>query len=190
MIWLTEDCHFGHEQVVTKMSRKGFASIEEHDIQLLDNINRLVDRGDTLWILGDFTFAYPRHYKSQIRCKDVRLILGNHDNRNRSKAAFKLVYDVRDIKIKEQRCFLSHYSHAFWPASHYGAFHCYGHNHAQRESTLDYCFPGRRSMDVGVDNIKRLYGEYRPISEDELYERLISEPGHDLVSFYRGIDSE
>jgi hypothetical protein len=41
------------------------------------------------------------------------------------------------------------------------------------EEQLDQWFPGRKAMDVGVDNIYRLTGEWRPISLDEILERLV-----------------
>jgi hypothetical protein len=62
--------------------------------------------------------------------------------------------------------------------------------HRQREATLDVAFPGRRSMDVGVDNAKHLLGEYRPFSEDEVLEILLKRPGHDILSFYKEFQSK
>jgi hypothetical protein len=41
------------------------------------------------------------------------------------------------------------------------------------EEQLDQWFPGRKAMDVGVDNIYRLTGEWRPISLDEVRGRLL-----------------
>jgi hypothetical protein len=40
---------------------------------------------------------------------------------------------------------------------------------------LDKIFPGRRAMDVGIDSIFRLTGEHRPISLDEILDRLVKD---------------
>lgn len=39
---------------------------------------------------------------------------------------------------------------------------------------------GRRSMDVGVDNAYRVFGEYRPLSLDEIGEYFSSRPGYSI----------
>lgn len=72
---------------------------------------------------------------------------------------------------------LSHYVQAVWNQSHRGAWMLYGHSHASAESWLDAAMPGRRSIDVGVDNAYRVLGEYRPFSFDELNEILSGRPG-------------
>jgi len=51
-----------------------------------------------------------------------------------------------------------------------GGYHLYGHGHGKYEKQLKRL--SHRSMDVGVDNIHRLTGEWRPISLDEVLERL------------------
>lgn len=49
------DPHFDHEGVVS-MSDRPFASIEEHNDVILDNINRFVEYQDRLFVLGDFAW--------------------------------------------------------------------------------------------------------------------------------------
>ena len=46
-----------------------------------------------------------------------------------------------------------------------------------REATLDAAFPGRRSIDVGVDNAKKLHGDYMPFDEEWLHEWLFASRG-------------
>jgi calcineurin-like phosphoesterase family protein len=91
------------------------------------------------------------------------------------------IFDRDNFK---HQVFISHYPHAYWPSSHHGSFHFYGHCHTQREETLDQVFPGRRSIDVGVDNAALLFNDYIPLSERCLIDYLIQQPGHDPVSFY------
>lgn len=53
----------------------------------------------------------------------------------------------------------------------------YGHAHGAAEDWLDSQMPGRLSMDVGVDNAFKIFGEYRPISSDEIGELFSSRNG-------------
>ena len=80
-IWFTADLHLGHANIIRYCSRP-FEGAAEMDATLLGAINHSVQPGDTLWILGDFSCRgrSPAHYREQINCRDVRLILGNHDN--------------------------------------------------------------------------------------------------------------
>ena len=178
----TADLHLDHENVLA-MSGRLFPNILEHDNHMIAQINRFVPRGDRLFILGDVSWFSVENYLARLHCKDVHLIGGNHD-RNKFGASFKTAEDVTAIKIQGHKVFLSHYPHAYWPSSHHGSFHLYGHCHRQREATLDAAFPGRRSLDVGVDNALHLLGEYRPFTEDEIVAILGNRPGHDLLPFY------
>ena len=180
------DTHLDHEGVLT-MSGRLFPNIVEHDNFMLDCINEYVHRNDRLFVIGDFAWRAAEAYTARINCKNIHLIWGNHDRSNFAKA-FKSAEDVTEIKIGEKgdehKVFLSHYPHAYWPASHHGSLHLYGHCHRQREETLDRAFPGRRSIDVGVDNALHLLGAYRPFDEFDILRLLTPRPGHDPISFY------
>lgn len=180
------DLHLDHEGVL-EMSGRLFRNIYEHDQCMIAQVNRYVSPNDTLYVLGDVGWNSIDAYMDQILCKNIHLIWGNHDKNSFGKK-FKTYQDVLEIKIgqkpNQHKLFMSHYAHAYWPSSHHGAFHIYGHTHRQREATLDAAFPGRRSIDVGVDNALHILGEYRPFNEVELIEMLGSRPGHDLIAFY------
>jgi calcineurin-like phosphoesterase family protein len=178
----TADTHFEHEGIL-EMAGRPFVNIEEHNSYLIDRINETVGRDDRLFIVGDFGWRAEDSWFGKIRCKNVHLVFGNHDKARLGKL-FKTAEDTCIVKIQEQKVFLSHYPHAYWPAAHYGSLHLYGHVHAEREETLDLAFPGRRSMDCGLDNAKLLVGEYRPFTEDEIIQILMARPGHDHVEFY------
>jgi calcineurin-like phosphoesterase family protein len=185
-VHFTADLHLDHENVL-EMSGRLFRNIVEHNDCMIDIINRHVQENDRLYILGDVSWTAIDNYLARLKCKDVHLVWGNHDKQNFGKH-FKSHQDVLEIKIGKKpnqiKVFLSHYAHAYWPASHHGAFHLYGHTHRQREETLDTAFPGRRSIDVGVDNALHILGEYRPFSEYDIVRILGARPGHDLPEFY------
>jgi hypothetical protein len=116
-------------------------------------------------------------------------VFGNHDPRQKCKAAFgpSQCRDQYDTKCVDMPCFVSHYPHAYWPASHYGSFHVFGHVHDQRTDTLTEKFPDARMMDVGVDAANRWLGKYTCFSEEEVYNILIAKTGHDHVKFYQDL---
>lgn len=180
--WFTADTHFNHEKILEITGRK-FGSVDEHDEALIENINRCVQPTDLLYIVGDFCWHGGEQILKRIRCQNKYLILGNHDRAKDAKQ-FKAVEDTLVVKACNYDIFLSHYPHAYWPSSHRGGLHVYGHVHSEREETLDTVFPGRRSMDVGIDNAFLLLGEYRPFMDQEIVDRLIARPGHDPVEWY------
>lgn len=194
--FFTADLHLGHEGVLG-MSSRPFEDIEKHDDHLIDQINATVGRDDRLFILGDVAWRACQGYLARLTCRNLHLIYGNHDKLGYAKS-FKTAEEVAEITLN--RCirpgdiesgvelikvWLSHYPHAYWPASHYGSLHLYGHLHSEREETLDFLFAHRRSMDVGVDNAKKLLGEYKPFSEDFIMDRLLARQNHDPVEWYR-----
>lgn len=203
MRWYMGDPHFGHSNIIGDFVGREYATIEEHDADIIDNTNACVAEQDELFILGDYCWANsvkkPGHWRNRIKCRKMHLIWGNHD-KDHFKLQFSTVDDVRIVSLpftapikkrdgsveeRGQTMFLSHYPHAYWPSSHYGSLHIYGHMHDQREATLDAAFPGRRSMDVGVDTAYRLLGKRRPFSEAEIVSILMERPGHDDLNFYR-----
>lgn len=180
--FFTADTHLAHDGILGITFRK-FPTIEDHNEAIIDGINSTVGVNDRLFILGDFCWRAEESWFSRIKCKNTQLIFGNHDKAKLGKL-FQTAEDTTEIKLQGHKIFLSHYPHAYWPASHHGSLHLYGHVHSQREATLDAAFPGRRSMDCGVDNAKFLLGQYRPFSEDEVIQILTARPGHDQVEWY------
>ena len=184
--FFTADTHFDHESLVTKMGRPGFSGIEEWNEVMLDAINRTAGREDRLFILGDFAWKRPGYWRQKIRCRNVILILGNHDSEAKCKNVFGgNLYRSRTIKMLGVSVFLSHYPHCYWDKSHHGSLHLYGHCHNQREATLDAIWPDRRSMDVSPDTAFKLSGEWGIFSDEDIYYHLIARLGHDHVDYYK-----
>lgn len=177
------DPHLEHEGVL-QMSNRLFDTIEEHNDHIVEVTNLKVGEDDRLFVLGDFGWHSEASWFAKLRCKNIHLIVGNHD-RGRAIRLFKTVNDVAEIKIGDDYIFLSHYPNAYWPGSHKGYYHLYGHCHFQREDTLNSLFPGRRSMDVGVDSCFQMFGYYGPLEWSEIKEVLGERPGHDDIEFYK-----
>lgn len=169
MIYLTADSHFGHHNIL-KYCNRPFQNVNEMDAHLIDQINKLVKPEDTLYHLGDFCFwnkqIDPKIYRERIKCKNIHLILGNHDYKNKSyylnSGLFKSVGDMGRIAYGDgSEVVLCHYAMRVWNKSHHGVAHAYGHSHGTLKDD-----PCSRSMDVGVDNIPG----YKPISYVEFWE--------------------
>lgn len=187
-VFFTADTHFQHERILELMGRP-FATIQEHDAYITNLINLIVGERDRLYILGDFAMKHPEIARLEIKCRNVIFIWGNHDH-NRLKQVYPEVTDVLEHKFEvglpdTVKIFMSHYPHAYWPASHKGSIHLYGHCHGMREATLDGLFPTRRSMDCGVDVAKRIVGDYRPFALEEIMDLIGRKSGHDPVEWYK-----
>ena len=182
MKWFTADTHFGYRLVP---QLRGFKSIAAHDTFILDSLNHYVERNDELFILGDYARDKLASYRMKIKCKTIRFVMGNHDKQEACLKVFGQVFRQWQTKVMGVKTYLSHYPHAYWDKSYLGSFHLYGHTHANVEDILDGFFPQRRAMDVGMDNAFKLVGEYRPFSEEEIYDRLIVREGHEKVKNVR-----
>ena len=195
MKFFMSDTHFGNHKIVKMMARvngegKLFATSEEHDDYVIQQINDKVSADDELFIIGDFADENPEGFRKRINSRKVRLIVGNHDSRKGASSIFQGVHDYLMVNIRggERKNSLnvvcSHYPMAYWDGSHKGYGHLYGHVHGQRDETLDNLFQGRRAFDIGIDSIYNMTGKYAPLSEEEVYDRLTKTDGHDIVSFY------
>ncbi len=158
-VYFTADTHWGHANI-TKYCNRPFANVDEMDHKLLENVNAVVKPGDTLYHLGDFSFRgrNPSHYRDQIACQNIILIMGNHDKRQKNGKpdydlvnCFNEVWDIKHTKIWHDNdkldIFMCHYAMRVWNKSHHGAIHLYGHSHHSLSDD-----PCARSMDVGIDS--------------------------------------
>jgi calcineurin-like phosphoesterase family protein len=178
------DLHLGHDAAILG---RPFASQEEMSAHIVDAINaKVATKYNRIICCGDFALRDPVKWRMKFICKNWIKLRGNHDPWHKCKLAFGegCCRDTYDFKVKDHPCFASHYPHAYWPKSHRGSFHIYGHVHDQRTETIEAAFPGIRSLDVGVDSANRLLGDWTCFSEDEVYDILIARPGHDLVEWY------
>jgi len=169
--WVTSDSHFRHANII-KYTNRPFDSVEEMDTEMVRAWNSVVEKGDIVYHLGDFTLN-GKDYASKIFARlngNIR-ILGyqwHHDKRWIN----KMDYISRDgsrviilppmvlIKTKEIDCLpitLCHYPLSSWDRSYHGSYHLFGHCHNVYK-------PHNKSLDIGVDSVYNIFGEYRPLS--------------------------
>jgi calcineurin-like phosphoesterase family protein len=172
MIYFTSDIHFGHESIL-RLCRRPFSTTEEMNETIIRNINRKVHKNDELYILGDFSFRSalrPEYYLEQIRCKNIRLILGNHDVEKECEKSggFKWIKSYHEMNHNKTKLVLFHYPIFEWNGYHNNAIHLHGHTHnAEKERYHLIPQMGKRCINVGVD-----MNEFAPISMDEIFARV------------------
>jgi calcineurin-like phosphoesterase family protein len=167
-VWITSDIHFGHKNIcrgvtnwrtqdgeVPVNSTRDFQTIEQMNERLIDGINHFVDQGDTLIMLGDVSFGGFENignFLDRIICKNIHLILGNHDhhienNRDNIQSRFLSVNHYLEVKINDTSFVLCHYPLQSWHGLNKGVIHLHGHVHLSENKK----FGNGKKMDVGVD---------------------------------------
>ena len=151
MIYFTSDLHLNDP---TMLRLRGFCPI---DLQLIDQWNNRVGRGDTVYVLGDFALSWgarDRTYiESALSCLHGTKILisGNHDRREVLKApSWAKVTPYHEIKVtlpngERRKIVMSHYPLLTWNGQRDGSWMLHGHCHGAIQST------NSRRHDVGVD---------------------------------------
>lgn len=150
-------------------------AVEMMNVAIIGAINDYVTVNDTLWILGDFAFSGGENYRKvcskmrdQIKCRTVNLVFGNHDKRSVIKDLFNETYDLRHEEIDGVSLVMCHYCLLTWDRAHHGVIQAYGHSHSTLTPWLDEHLPGKKMLDVGIDNAFKVLGEYRPFSLQEV----------------------
>lgn len=166
MIWFTADLHLGHRNVI-RYSKRPFKDVEEMDEALVTNWNDVVRPGDSVYVVGDFSFHRREQSKQlfQRLAGQKFLVRGNHDKEDKVNALFGWVKDLYTVKVPDpdapggtQRIVLCHYALRVWDRAHYGTWSAFGHSHGTLPDD-----PRLRSTDVGVDP-----NGYFPVSYDQL----------------------
>lgn len=170
MIYFTSDLHLNHRAVIP-MCGRDFETIEQMNKTLIDNINERVRKDDTLYILGDVTnkgtVASANELISQIKCKNLYLIEGNHDKKY-DETLFKEIHKLTEIHVgvagKNYSITLCHFPMMSWYKYRHGSIHLHGHIHSKgNEYNLQMKSEGIRRYDVGVDA-----NNFYPVSLHEL----------------------
>lgn len=151
---------------------RGYSSVEKMNEILIKNINRFVAEDDELYILGDVMLgdnSIGLHYLRQINCKNIHIILGNHDTATRE-ALYRAEPNVvevtlaKKIKLNGYHFYLSHYPTLTANLDDNGelkkiVINLYGHTH-QKTNFYEGC---PYMYHVGVDSHSNC-----PVSIDDI----------------------
>ena len=196
-VWITSDTHYSHANLcrgitnwrlpngeIPEKQTRPFETLDKMNSLIVNNINEVVGQDDVLIHLGDFSFGgfdKIEEFRSRIICKEIHLVLGNHDhhierNRGHIQELFASVQNYLHLEYTNKvthRFIMCHYPICSWHDMKKGAFHLFGHLHTPKEGK----YMNGRSMDVGMDGndlmpydindiVRKLSG--RPISYNTL----------------------
>jgi len=102
-IFVISDLHFSHLNMAIS---RGFETIEEHDEHIIENWNKVVNKKDTVWILGDITMEKVSPYPLLDRLNGIKnVVLGNHDMPQHTHIMMKHVNKVCSVFTKKKVIF-------------------------------------------------------------------------------------
>ena len=97
--------HLGHENIA---KFRGFENSQLHDEHLINEWNKIVNKRDVTYILGDVTNEDKKHYHLINRLQGRKIVVaGNHDLHKHSRELLKYVDSVAGL-VKYKGIFLSH----------------------------------------------------------------------------------
>lgn len=176
--WFCSDQHHGDRNCIRRNNRP-FENVDHQDEELTATWNRYVHPRDRVFVLGDFSF-YTADRTSALLTSlhgSKELIKGNHDhtNTNNRVKGWNRIISLHEERIQyddkpDDRIVLSHFAIMSWHNIHKGYYHLHGHEHGN----MPYPPPWDRAriLDVGIDNLAKLLGEYRPIELNEVFDLL------------------
>ena len=142
-VWICSDTHFGHESIF-KHCKRPFATVKEMDEFIIENWNKVVEKHDHIYILGDFAFNNHLKYITALRGKK-HLIIGNHDSMNKECLnRFVSACHYKQIKYGNRFFELTHCPMRTWNDCHRGNIHLFGHTHGRMKTY-------NLSFDIGID---------------------------------------
>jgi calcineurin-like phosphoesterase family protein len=173
-LFFTSDTHYNHTNICRGVTRwtdaeditRDFKTLDQMNDRIVNGINDVVGQDDILFHLGDWSFGgfeMIEQFRNRIHCKNIHLILGNHDHhierdREGIRGLFVSVNQYVELEVSEAQSgklvktiprnfVLMHYPIMSWNKMNEGVIHLHGHVHLP---------PGKRigkgkMMDVGVD---------------------------------------
>src|SRR6266566_9935872 len=129
-VFFISDTHFGHRGIITFSGTKPFrpfATIEEHDAELVRRWKSIVGNKDIVWHLGDFCSGKRNLSIAGELIGSKKLVMGNHDM---SATADYLQYFTRvQCAVEFEGAILTHVPVHPSPFSRY-LMNVHGHLHA------------------------------------------------------------
>lgn len=193
-LWFTSDTHYGHTNICRGVSQWGsinsegvfevnepatrdFLTVDYMNNQIVSNINSVVDANDWLVHLGDWSFGgfeKIEEFREKINCKNITLIMGNHDqhiqsNKSDIQKLFTHVSHYEELSVtrekksdKNAKFILCHYPIISWNGQHKGTKMLHGHQHLKGDARVTQ----KDRMDIGMCGSP----EFRPYHIEEILE--------------------
>ena len=173
-VFFISDLHLNNKNVVS-YSHRPFNDIEEMNEFLIKSWNGVIQKDDTVFILGDFCFGGSQVWNDILDRLNGKkyLIIGNHDERNFRQnylSRFEAVSYMMHIYIDDQSIYLTHFPFLCYAGSYKdenGSWALSGHVHfneisdGRDDERVKNFFPTQ--YDVGVDA-----NYYMPVSFNDV----------------------
>lgn len=165
--WYTADTHFGHENIIPFCGRQ-FRHAGHMDSVLIENMWKVVQTHDDLWIIGDFAIGpkvkdpeYLHILFGQLPGARKHLVVGNHDHTPTLALPWDSVSHLAEVRDGPDGLThtLCHYPMITWNGAREGALQLFGHVHNNWQGS-------RNAVNVGVDQ-----WEFMPVSFEQIAER-------------------
>lgn len=177
-LYFVSDLHFYHKNIISYCNRP-FGDVEYMNKRLIEEWNKTVPKNGIVFMLGDFCFTDSKEKWVKIVEQlngIIYHISGNHDKYcimasrpNNYISDTNDRVDILEITVNDdemsdgyQEITMCHFPMLAWNNSHRNSWNLYGHVHGA------YPNPKYFTLDVGVDNVAKLTGQYRPLSYEEI----------------------
>ena len=169
MIWFTSDFHIGHDKDFI-VQKRGFDTVDEMNVTIINNLFKCLDEGDDLYILGDIamgTIEAAAPYLKMIPWQ-THFLIGNHDSLKRINLYESLGWINEGyatmIQDGKWNFYLSHYptlvANYDDGKKHLPVINLYGHTHQNSNFFNDnpYMYhvgvDSHNCMPINIDQIK------------------------------------
>lgn len=163
-LYSTGDCNISDE------------TFDKHNNGLIENINLKAHENAVLIHAGDIAFGLDNliAVKERLKCKNVYVTCGNHDDWSNLCWVFGQdhVADVIIVRFDKKKHgkpskgdhFISHYPHMSWLEMKRGVVHLHGHLHSKTPESSPHRSDARLlSFDIGVDG-----NNQQPYSKEDI----------------------
>lgn len=170
-IWFVSDTHFSHKRILNFCEKRIEALnidineenvLQKHNDALIKKWNDIVKKHDTVYILGDFSFATTEETMKILQKLHGKkhLIVGNHDASCKGlNNYFVTVSQIRETLFKKSKftfmdedmhCVMCHFPLMAWNKRMHGAIMLHGHTHGSLDKINETSEELR--VDVGFDS--------------------------------------
>jgi calcineurin-like phosphoesterase family protein len=182
-VWITFDTHYSHTGICKGVSQwedksgcRDFDTLEDMNNAIVDGINRYVTKDSLLIHGGDWSFGGKDkvfEFRNKLNVDVIYLTRGNHDhNIWPLELQNVIINDIHYLQFGMHKFVFCHYPMLHWHEMHKGSFMCHGHLHGHEDDVMKLIHRNYRTMDAGIDEAFRIYGEYRPFRLTEVIDLL------------------
>ena len=173
-VWVTSDLHFHHKKIIQYCHEtRPYSSVEEMNDELALSWNLNVAPEDTVYIMGDVSFANAEKTAAILARLNGNKILikGNHDVKLVDKSEFNQffvnIHDYLEMNYQGFKIVMFHFPIIEWANCHHGSILIHGHLHGMKSGLEEF-----RAFDVGVDATGKVVTKLDDIIEQALTRKI------------------